>query len=249
MTQRDLNLAVIEPLRTKLHRIHDDYRSGYDAAFEEHNAFVSFRRWCDRTTKIIEERLGHAEAMDFRRAVASGPRGRGSWYWGELCEYYDTYLVRLGEDIIEYPDDLADVRASQNEVSDSVSAHNSPKSDSGGIFLSYSRDDRDEARSIYDALIKAGRECFLDEKNLQPGDRFEDEIRDAIATADEVWIVVSPSSLKSTWVQREAAAAWALKKRTVPILFRCGAGDLPEFLTGTNAIDLHNVFSYIEQSL
>lgn len=247
MDGRRVNQVVdaLNAQREKIQSLHNEYSTGYDAAFDQHNAIASVQRWSDRATKVIQVQRGQAEAAKFRHALSSAPKGRGSWHWRELCEYFDTYLMRLIEDVEENPDDLNDAVPSQTATSDGTAALCSTRQHD--VFLSYSAHDKDEAREIYNALTKVGKKCFLAEKNLQPGDRFDDEIRDSIVASKEAWILVSPSSISSAWVQREASAAWVLKKRIVPIMLRCGPSDLPEFLAVAHAIDFHKVFPHIKQ--
>ena len=109
------------------------------------------------------------------------------------------------------------------------------------IFLSYSVTDRDQARHIFDHLDKAGVSVFLAERDLSPGDVWEDAIRDALVNCSTFWMLVSPNSLKSEWVTTEWAAAWALNKRIVPVLFRCTLEDLPSRLRAHQCIDFHQV--------
>ena len=45
------------------------------------------------------------------------------------------------------------------------------------VFLSYSSMDRDEAREIEKLLQEAGVSCFLDEKKINPGQDWGDEIK------------------------------------------------------------------------
>ena len=111
---------VLDAQREKIRRLHSEYSTEYDAAFDQHGAIASVQRWCDRTTKVIQEQLGHAEATKFGHACSSAPRGRGSWHWRELCQYFDTYLMRLIEDLEENPDDLGDAESSQTATSDEV---------------------------------------------------------------------------------------------------------------------------------
>lgn len=233
-------VAILDEQREKLKRIHKDYYSAYDAAFDEHGAGASVERWFDRTVKLIKEHVSQAEATKFQRALSAAPRGRGSWHWGELCQYLDTYLIRLIEDMEEHPDDPG-FNAAPQTVPPQAAANATMAYD---VFLSYSTHDKDEARSIHAALTKVGKKCFLAEK-LKPGDKFRDEIRNALTGSREVWIVVSPNSNKSEWVQREVSAAWALNKPIVPILFRCGPSDLPDILADTQAIDYHNINAHI----
>jgi hypothetical protein len=174
--------------------------------------------------------------------LSSAPKGRGSWHWGELCGYLDTYLVRLIEDIEENPDDPAFRTSSHTGAPSGAQPSFKTNCD---VFWSYSTRDKDEARDIDEALRKSGKSCFLAEKTLKPGDKFKEEIRSAIAASKEVWILVSPNSIQSTWVQREVSAAWALQKRIVPVLLRCGPSNLPDILADMHAIDYHNVSGHI----
>jgi hypothetical protein len=160
-----------------------------------------------------------------------------------LCQYFDTCLFRLIEDIEQNPNDpsfekIVPAATSKGQGAAAVTSLYD-------VFLSYSTQDKDEAREIHGAISKTGKKCFLAEKSLQPGDKFEEEIRNALEGSREVWILASPNSNKSAWVQREVAAAWALRKRIVPIMLRCGPADLPEILGGAHAIDYHRVKDHI----
>jgi hypothetical protein len=240
-------LAAIDGQRGKIQRLHTEYYTGYDAAFDENGALASLQRWCDRTLKLINDQVGATEAAKFRRAGSGAPRGRGSWHWGELCQYFDTYLVRLIEDIQENPNDPS----FENLLAPPAAAPQPAPSTSDiqryDVFLSYSTQDKDEARQIHDALTRVGKNCFIAEKSLQPGDKFQDEIRASLRASAELWILVSPRSIQSAWVQREVSAAWALHKRIVPILLQCSPGDLPEILADTHAIDFHKVHAHIKR--
>lgn len=107
------------------------------------------------------------------------------------------------------------------------------------VFLSYASDNSSEARLISDAITQAGKRVFLAEKNIHPGHDFEDAIRKALKASREVWLLVSPQSMKSEWVTTEWGAAWALEKKIIPILFRCDNNSLPDRLKRINSIDFH----------
>ena len=51
-----------------------------------------------------------------------------------------------------------------------------PPAGKGSIFISYVREDADAARRLCDALSGIGGDVWLDERRLQPGDRWEEEI-------------------------------------------------------------------------
>ena len=58
----------------------------------------------------------------------------------------------------------------------------------------------------------------------------------ALLGSRELWLLVSPSTSISEW-----GAAWALGRRIVPILLRCGPESLPARLQKLQFIDLFRV--------
>jgi hypothetical protein len=114
------------------------------------------------------------------------------------------------------------------------------------VFLSYSTSDKDHAREIEDAIQQAGYKVFLAEKCIQPGQNFENEIRQALMFSSEVWLLLSPTSLRSEWVTTEWGAAWALDKKMIPILYRCDVSSLPDRLQNIQCIDFHRYQKLIQ---
>ncbi len=108
------------------------------------------------------------------------------------------------------------------------------------IFISYSSQDQARANEIYKSIIEEGGKAFLSSKSLNPGDDFAEEIRNQLNTSRELWLVLSPNSLKSEWVLTEWGAAWASKKKIVPIIYRCRPEELPERLKKIHCIDFHD---------
>lgn len=108
------------------------------------------------------------------------------------------------------------------------------------VFLSFSSQDRAEAERVREVIIAAGGTAFMSSKDLSPGDYFAEKIRAALHDAQEVWLLLSPSSLKSEWVMTEWGAAWVLQKRIIPILYRCSLEMLPTRLSTLQCIDLHD---------
>ncbi len=98
------------------------------------------------------------------------------------------------------------------------------------VFISYASADNREAEMIYDAVLKAGGKAFLASKNLNWGEDFAERIRTVLTASRELWLLVTPTSLKSDWVLSEWGAAWALRKTIIPILHRCSVSDLPDRL-------------------
>lgn len=84
------------------------------------------------------------------------------------------------------------------------------------VFLSYSRQDEAVAEQLAAGLARLGHELWWD-RALQGGARFASEIEAALARAEAVVVLWSASSLKSAWVQDEAAEGRD-SGRLVPVL-------------------------------
>jgi uncharacterized protein YjbI with pentapeptide repeats len=74
-------------------------------------------------------------------------------------------------------------------------------------FISYTHTDSSFAHRLHDQLQVRGIRCWLDEKNLKPGDRILDRINDAIGVYDKIILCCSRESLNSWWVKDEVRKA------------------------------------------
>lgn len=70
-------------------------------------------------------------------------------------------------------------------------------------FISYSHKDKPFARRLHDQLQARGIRCWLDEKQLLPGDDMHDMIDRGIRHWDKVLLCCSETSLNSWWVDKE----------------------------------------------
>jgi hypothetical protein len=109
------------------------------------------------------------------------------------------------------------------------------------VFISHAAADSKEADQIYEAILARGKKAFLSKKSLKAGEDFADKIRTALVSSRELWLLVSPNSLDSDWVISEWGAAWALEKRIVPILHRCGPDQLPDRIRRLHCIDFYKL--------
>ncbi len=70
-------------------------------------------------------------------------------------------------------------------------------------FISYSHADKAFAQRLHDRLQGVGIRCWLDEHQLNVGDKLQPTIYDAIRVYDKVILCCSETSLKSWWVEKE----------------------------------------------
>jgi hypothetical protein len=85
------------------------------------------------------------------------------------------------------------------------------------VFLSYSRADKSAAGAIADLLRRRGIGCWVDERGIRPGQRYDREIEQAIRHCDAVVWLVSPEALKSDYVKYEVVTALHRRKPVLPV--------------------------------
>ena len=74
-------------------------------------------------------------------------------------------------------------------------------------FISYSHHDKPFARQLHDSLQGHGIRCWLDEKQLRPGDDIYVEVDRGIRNWDKVLLCCSKYSLTSWWCDNEIGSA------------------------------------------
>jgi hypothetical protein len=75
------------------------------------------------------------------------------------------------------------------------------------IFVSYSRSDIADTRSLVESLSTEGLEYWLDEWNIPVGQAFVERLGNALREADGFLLVDTPASRSSYWVSRELQTA------------------------------------------
>jgi hypothetical protein len=80
-------------------------------------------------------------------------------------------------------------------------------------FISYSHADKSFARRLHDRLQARGIRCWLDEKQVFPGDNIYAKVEEGIELWDKVLLCGSEASLTSGWVDDEIKHAFAKEKR------------------------------------
>jgi hypothetical protein len=70
-------------------------------------------------------------------------------------------------------------------------------------FISYSHEDKPFAKLLFDTLQGSGIRCWLDEKQMLPGDDIYEQVDRGIRIWDKVMLCCSKHSLSSWWVDSE----------------------------------------------
>lgn len=87
-------------------------------------------------------------------------------------------------------------------------------------FISYSAKDQEFAERLYADLQAKGVRCWYAPEDLRVGSRFRQQIDSAIRLHDKLLVVLSESSVKSGWVEKEVEAAFERERQEKkPVLF------------------------------
>ena len=86
------------------------------------------------------------------------------------------------------------------------------------VFWSYARSDREFAHRCANLLEAEGTSVFLPDRDIAPGEEWQERTRDALRSADAVIVVLSEAALRSNLVLMELGAAWATDKPIIPII-------------------------------
>jgi len=73
----------------------------------------------------------------------------------------------------------------------------------GGVFISYSHSDKDLVYALSQRFDEDAINYWLDDKDLLVGEVIDKAISDGIQKSSMFVIILSPSSIKSKWVERE----------------------------------------------
>src|ERR1051326_1163223 len=119
-------------------------------------------------------------------------------------------------------------------------------SDKPTIFISYAREDDEMfVRRLYQDLMERGLEVWWDRKAMESrGRSFLQEIRDAIASADRLMLVVGEQAQKSEYVRAEWQFALAHCVVVMPLLRLGDHMLLPPELAKLHCLDFRSARPY-----
>jgi len=115
------------------------------------------------------------------------------------------------------------------------------------IFLSYSNKDRAVASVIGDKLQEVKALVFMALQSGTAGAAFTEALKRSLLGSHEMWIILSPNSLKSEWVPALLGAAWVLGKKLVFLLHCCDAPQIPTKLRDLRCVDVSRVEELIKE--
>jgi hypothetical protein len=104
------------------------------------------------------------------------------------------------------------------------------------VFLSYAREDLDQADRITQQLAAEGITVWHDHEQLHAGQTWPKALGEAIAASDALLLLWSSMAAGSTFVELEWSTALALKKKVLPCLL--DKTPLPPALAATQAVPL-----------
>ena len=80
-------------------------------------------------------------------------------------------------------------------------------------FISYSSKDDDFAQRLYADLQAKNVRCWFAPEDLKIGEKFRMRIDEAIRIHDKLLLVLSQSSVRSAWVEKEVETAFEKERR------------------------------------
>lgn len=110
------------------------------------------------------------------------------------------------------------------------------------IFISYAKEDRQQAALLAESLKSRGHKVFLDQNSLPAGETYEDQIEKAIRRSGLMIFLISPDSVAAGRFTRteltHAEQKWpSAKGRVLPVFVRpTPIDDVPAYLRGVTIL-------------
>jgi hypothetical protein len=112
------------------------------------------------------------------------------------------------------------------------------------VFISHSSKDRwiaGQMAAIIERKAKRyGVRTFLDEVDLEGGDRVPETIKANLRACEEFVILLSANSVTRQWVLAELGGAWTLDKRIVAITYDLVTEKIPDIIEHDKSYELND---------
>lgn len=121
------------------------------------------------------------------------------------------------------------------------------------IFVSHGWADRWVAAQIARRVEAAGGDVFIDVFDIKKGDDFEEQIFGALATCEELVVLLTPWSVDRNWVWVEIGAARITGKRIVTVLYHVTLDMIDDdkggstFLRSKNTVEINDLDAYFDE--
>ena len=125
-----------------------------------------------------------------------------------LADFLQTYCGATRVQVVDadpaaFVAELHERWLARNPAAVARAATAAPPAPRGSIFISYVREDAAAARNMCDAITALGGDVWLDERRLEPGDRWEEEILGGIRREVQLFV---PLISKNTEARAEGYA-------------------------------------------
>ncbi|GAA5506163.1 toll/interleukin-1 receptor domain-containing protein [Novipirellula caenicola] len=114
------------------------------------------------------------------------------------------------------------------------------------IFLSHSRQDKWVCHQIREKIEQAGGSVWVDVFDIDAGRNISEEIKAGLRKSDELLVLLSPASIQSDWVKREAGIADALDLPITLVMMHAKLEDRPKPLQDRRAISINELPDYFD---
>jgi hypothetical protein len=122
------------------------------------------------------------------------------------------------------------------------------------VFISHAWHDRWVATQLARLIReKSSADVFIDVFDVEYGDRIEERVQEGIVRCSELVALVTPWSVKRTWLWTEIGGAWGSKKRVVGLLYGVTLDEIQKehggtaCLNATNCGHINDLDAYLEQ--
>src|SRR5512133_4058489 len=113
---------------------------------------------------------------------------------------------------------------------------------SNDIFISYSRRDQEFVARLASDLDAQVAGVWFDQSDIQPGQKWHDEILEGIQECKAFILVLSPDSMASRYVREEVNKALEIGKTIFPVIYRPAewTGEFDALVREVQTLDLRS---------